>query len=100
MVLKEISDRGYETTDAVKKRIGANLRAFRVYLGQPLPWDVNFDGRLDWFNPDTDIFKDWHNDRYLTQCYYNLQEKWDRGGIPFDEWADVKNHYILLGGKA
>lgn len=27
-----------------------------------------------------------HNDRYLKQCYYNLQEKYDRGIITKEEW--------------
>lgn len=27
------------------------------------------------------IFKDWHNERYLKQCLYNLQEKYDCDGI-------------------
>jgi len=27
-----------------------------------------------------------HNDRYLRQCYYNLQEKYDRGIISSEEW--------------
>ena len=35
------------------------------------------------------IFKDWHNDRYLHQCYYNLEEKYDCGGIPEDEWSKI-----------
>jgi uncharacterized protein (TIGR02328 family) len=36
-----------------------------------------------------ELFKHWHNDRYLRQCYYNLQEKYDCGGIPEDEWQKV-----------
>ena len=32
------------------------------------------------------LFSMWHNDRYLTQCYYNLQEKYDCGGITEQEW--------------
>lgn len=32
------------------------------------------------------LFKDWHNDRYLKQCFYNLQEKYDCGGITESEW--------------
>lgn len=36
------------------------------------------------------IFKDWHNDRYLRQCFYNLQEKYDCGGIPEDEWSKIE----------
>lgn len=40
------------------------------------------------------IFDGWHNDRYLTQCFYNLQEKFDRGGVPADEWERVENFYL------
>ena len=29
-------------------------------------------------------FKNHHNDRYLLQCFYNLQEKYDRGQKDFD----------------
>lgn len=31
-----------------------------------------------------------HNDRYLKQCYYNLQEKYDRGIISEKEWNKIK----------
>ena len=30
-----------------------------------------------------------HNDRYLKQCYYNLQEKYDRGIIAKEEWQKI-----------
>ena len=33
----------------------------------------------------------WHNDRYLRQCYYNLQEKYDCGGITEEEWRRIEN---------
>ena len=29
-------------------------------------------------------FKNHHNERYLMQCYYNLEEKYDRGQKDFD----------------
>ena len=32
-----------------------------------------------------------HNDRYLKQCYYNLQEKYDRGIITQEEWEKIEN---------
>lgn len=35
------------------------------------------------------IFDGWHNDRYLRQCYYNLQEKYDCGGISDEEWSKI-----------
>lgn len=45
-----------------------------------------------------ELFVDWHNDRYLTQCFYNLQEKYDCGGISDDEWDRVYKQYI--GGQS
>ena len=37
-----------------------------------------------------DMFKGWHDDRYLRQCLYNLQEKYDCGGISDAEWDRIK----------
>ena len=37
-----------------------------------------------------DIFTDWHNDRYMFQCLYNLQEKYDCGSIPKEEWEAIR----------
>lgn len=36
-----------------------------------------------------DYFYPEHNDRYLLQCYYNLQEKYDRKIISEDEWQKI-----------
>lgn len=36
-----------------------------------------------------------HNDRYLKQCYYNLQEKYDRGIITQNEWDKIESEIIL-----
>lgn len=36
-----------------------------------------------------ETYEYWHNERYLKQCLYNLQEKWDCGGIPGDEWLKI-----------
>ena len=30
-----------------------------------------------------------HNDRYLNQCFYNLEEKYDRGIITDEEWDKI-----------
>ena len=40
------------------------------------------------------LFYNWHNDRYLQQCFYNLQEKYDCGGIPTEEWKTLYNAMI------
>ena len=37
-----------------------------------------------------------HNDRYLKQCYYNLQEKYDRGIISEEEWQKIHEYYVEI----
>ena len=37
-----------------------------------------------------DIFPAWHNEVYLIQCYYNLQEKHDCGGLTDTEWEAIE----------
>lgn len=37
-----------------------------------------------------------HNDRYLKQCYFNLQEKYDRGIVTEEEWSKI---YAALGDE-
>ena len=39
-----------------------------------------------------------HNDRYLAQCYFNLQEKYDRGIVSEEEWVKI-NVYIKYLNK-
>lgn len=38
-----------------------------------------------------ELFKDWHNNRYLYQCLFNLQEKFDCGGISKSEWLPIRD---------
>ena len=38
-----------------------------------------------------EIFEKEHNFRYFLQCYYNLQEKYDRGGIKEEDWQGIVN---------
>ncbi len=39
------------------------------------------------------VFCNWHNDRYLRQCHYNLQEKYDCGGISAKEFDKIETVY-------
>ena len=43
---------------------------------------------------DSIVYENWHNSRYFRQCYFNLQEKYDCGGISLDEWVAIKNHAL------
>lgn len=42
---------------------------------------------------DDELFSNWHNERYLKQCLYNLQEKYDCGGIPEEEWVVIAHTF-------
>lgn len=46
-----------------------------------------------------ELFSGWHNIRYLRQCYYNLEEKYDCGGISEDEWHPIKERFKKLTEK-
>ena len=39
------------------------------------------------------LFCLWHDDRYLRECIYNLEEKAICGGIPYDEWKLIYEKY-------
>ena len=39
------------------------------------------------------LFNGWHNDRYLTQCYFNLQEKYDCGIVSEQAWKRIDEFY-------
>lgn len=49
--------------------------------------------------PKREIFQGWHNGRYLLQCYYNLQEKHDCGGITDEEWQRVEDRCREVLGR-
>lgn len=56
------------------------------------------------FNNDTnliqsDIFSNWHTERYLKQCFYNLQEKYDCGGITTEEWERLETGFLQVEQK-
>ena len=96
LVYQEMTNRGYELTDKVCKQLEDNLRAWRIYLGEELPWAWNV--RDDNTTFDEVLFDGWHDKKYLRQCYYNLEEKYDRGGIPEKEWDELAKRYVILGG--
>lgn len=47
------------------------------------------------------LFCNWHNETYLKECLYNLEEKAICGGIKYEEWKPIyekyKNKYELWG---
>ena len=78
-VLGEMEKRGYKISDS-------SLTKFTYYFN----WTKYcFKSNSTHFN----IYPDWHNERYLKQCLYNLQEKYDCGGISESEWKVIAIHF-------
>lgn len=48
------------------------------------------------YDLELELFRDWHNDRYYRQCYYNLEEKYDCGGLTTKEWEPINAMFIKL----
>ncbi len=80
IVIGEIKSRGYKINKNSYERFLQNIKA-RMYN-----WTSPFDiGK--------ELYHGWHNDRYLRQCLFNLQEKYDCGGIPEEEWKIIEYHF-------
>lgn len=70
-VRAEMTRRGYRTMDSVWKKICSVC-------------DEDYN-----ILPLNEIYQGWMNDEYFTICYYNLKEKWMRGGISDKDWENI-----------
>lgn len=82
MVCTELEDRGWTIGPTVYERLMDRID------------EAEQKGYFDESNKTELIFENWHNERYLYQCFYNLQEKYDCGGIPERQWNDL-NDYMM-----
>lgn len=71
----EMTRRGYRTMESVWCKI----------------LDTN-DGAFELVRCE-ELFPGWHNNRYLTQCYYNLEEKYDCSGISEEAFEKIYDVY-------
>lgn len=103
MIAKEISEKGTPNHILVNKIMdypivhlyiyGRSVYAQMLIRGYKADWykfseNSCFDDMNTYYKWD-DLFENWHNDRYLKQCYFNLQEKFDCGGIDLIEWEKI-----------
>ena len=78
IILSKMLERGYNVSEK-------SIHCLEDNVGFRVDSDLNMG-----------IFKGWHNDRYLKQCFYNLQEKYDCGGISEEEWWVLESRYRML----
>ena len=68
-------------------------RGFNSSLGKFVPYLQEKPCDFETVISYESIFDGWHNTRYLRQCLYNLQEKYDCGGISQEEWDKIKEKF-------
>lgn len=84
LVVEEMKNRGYKISTKSFNNFKNNFFQKDLTEKEVLPAsDITFEK----------LFWSWHNDRYLKQCLYNLQEKYDCGGIPEKEWKKIENNF-------
>ena len=56
--------------------------------------DEIIDWHSDKFKPSDNkvLYEGWHNNRYLIQCYYNLEEKYDCGIVSEKAWQNINKY--------
>lgn len=106
MIAKNIAEQGTPNHLLVNRILNYPLSHFYSY-GLYVYWELerrkykaDIDNFKRWFKPNITemfdisyIFDDWHDRRYLVQCFYNLQEKYDCGGISEEEWKLIQERF-------
>lgn len=85
LVIDELKNRGYKISDRAINNFEWNID--RICERQN-NYNKNHHGDIN------HLFESWHNDKYLRQCYFNLQEKYDCGGIEPQNWAFILTGYL------
>lgn len=78
IVIEEMRKRGYK----------CNCENCKKFFSQYINWDT--------FNIILRIYPSKMTERYLRQCYFNLQEKYDCGGITEEEWQLIYDKFGYL----
>lgn len=93
LIIKEMEKRGYNVSDKTKEKLNKYINYYKeMIIMQTTRIFILDNGYNDGYR---ELFDNWHTDRYLTQCLYNLEEKYDRGGITQEEWDRIYNKYEL-----
>ena len=79
-VRAEMSRRGYRTMDKVWNKICSICHDYDIF-------------------PIEEIYKGWMDKDYMKICYYNLFEKFLRGGISEKDWSNIKSTYAIYLSK-
>ena len=92
LVITEMEKRGYKVSDKTKDKLNKYINYYKEMMIMPTSKRM----LILCENGYKPLFDNWHTDRYLIQCLYNLEEKYDRGGITPEEWDKICDKYFEL----
>jgi uncharacterized protein (TIGR02328 family) len=72
---QEMTRRGYRTMNSVWNKICSVCDDYNIL-------------------PIEELYPDWHNKKYMRQCIYNLEEKYDCGGIKEEDFKKIVDVYV------
>lgn len=86
LVVQEMNRRGYKVSDVSKSNFEKNILSY-----------IKTIDLLEETKKKTSVFMFvyWHTDRYLEQCIYNLQEKYDCGEINQFDWEKIEDNFDI-----
>lgn len=105
LIAKNIIEKGTPNHILVNKIMKYPLEHFATYTTYVFiemlnrEYKVNYTKFSKYINRDDttlyrkEVFCDWHNNRYLKQCLFNLEEKYDCGGISQQDWGKIVERY-------
>ena len=79
----------------LKKR---NISFNKSKIDEIMTWQTD---KFEITSDNKPLYDGWHNNKYLRQCYFNLQEKFDCGIVSEKAWAriDAKYHKEIKDTK-
>lgn len=104
-IAKDIAIKGTPNHLLVNKIMDYNVSHFYSYATMVCSemkrreYKCDFEKFSKYCDCDTLVFypfRLWHNERYLKQCLYNLQEKYDCGGISEEEWQKIEEKFGFM----
>lgn len=104
LIIDEMKNRGYKVSklaldnynqnmDGAREKVNTNITAdtnISVDTNIRVDTNVTVDTHKDYDTIPVDlIYNKWHTEMYLVQCYYNLEEKFQCGGIDQIEFGRI-----------
>lgn len=75
----------YLQAEMEKRGFYCEWNRFEMWMPRYLSWSKELPNIED-------LFKGWHNDRYKNQCFYALQERYDRGLMSKADWERIEQY--------